>query len=178
MFGTLFFFLRVAAMVIVGLDSDDFDDMEGDVEVDDLDPDASQAAFKLLSIHSVTGFCMMFGWGGLTAYKQFGTGAVIATGVASVAGFATMYATAWLFKLASHMTARGAQFSLKDVVGKDATVYLKISKGGRGKIQVGVEGITRMIEAVSDDGSEIESFKVVQIMRAMDSSTVAVRRKD
>ncbi len=194
-FGTMFFFLRVAAMVLGGLGAEDFDD----VDVDDFDsggePDVveaelvedgghshhdspSNAAFRLLSVHTVTGFCMMFGWTGLTAYKQFGLGSLISFLAALGAGLVMMYATAWLFSFAAHMTSRGVAFSTKDVVGKEATVYLKISKGGRGKIQIGVDGITRFFEAVSDDGSEIDSFKVVQITRAMDGSTVAVRRKD
>jgi hypothetical protein len=185
-FGTLFFFLRVAAMAIGGLGSDDFDD----IDVDDLDADVvedgghdqdgapSDAAFKLLSVHTVTGFCMMFGWTGLTVYKQFGLGAPAAFLAACGAGFATMYATAYLFKLAAHLASPGASFTLKDVVGREATVYLKIPENGRGKVQLGVDGITRFLEAVSDDGAEIDSFKVVQITRAMDGSTVAVRRKD
>ncbi|PIP81685.1 MAG: hypothetical protein CO113_09890 [Elusimicrobia bacterium CG_4_9_14_3_um_filter_62_55] len=196
-FGTLFFFLRIAAMALGGFGSEDFDDgghADADVDFDDgadgeaieaeLVEDgehhghASDAAFKLLSVHTATGFCMMFGWMGLAAYKQFGLGAPLSFLTALGAGFLTMYATAWLFKLASHMTSPGASFSAKDLVGKEATVYLRIPDNGRGKIQIGVEGITRFIEAVSDDGAEIDSFQVVQVTRAMDASTVAVRRKD
>jgi len=194
-FGTMFFFLRVAAMVFGGLGSDDFDDVDlddfdGGADADVVDAEIvedgshghhdspSDAAFKLLSVHTVTGFCMMFGWTGLTAYKQFGLGSSISFLAASGAGFAMMYTTALLFKFAAHMTSTGASFSYKDVVGKEATVYLRIPEGGRGKIQIGVDGMTRFLEAVSDDGSEIDSFKVVQITRAMDGATVAVRRKD
>lgn len=193
-FGTLFFFLRVAAMAIGGFGSDDLDadadghfDADGDGDVVDAElvedgqghhGHASDAAFKLLSVHTVTGFCMMFGWMGLASYKQFGLGAPLSVLAAFAAGFSTMYATAWLFKMASHMTSMGASFTAKDLVGKEATVYLRIPESGRGKIQIGVDGITRFIEAVSDDGAEIDSFKVVQVTRAMDASTVAVRRKD
>ena len=184
-FGTLFFFLKVAAMVFGGLGAEDFD-ADSDIVDAEIVEDGlhgshdspSDAAFKLLSVHAVTGFCMMFGWTGLTVYKQFGLGAPVSFLAASAAGVTMMYATAWLFKLASHMTSPGAAFSLKDVVGNEATVYMKIPEGGRGKVRLGVDGLTRFVEAVSDDGAAIDSFKVVQITRALDGSTVGVRNKD
>ena len=203
-FGTLFFFLRVLAMVVGGLGADDLDDGGADAPSDAIDVDAdldadgdldhppaqshahghpsdgssSTAAFKLLSVHSVTGFFMMFGWCGLTALKQFQLGGALSFLVAAAGGTATMYLTAWLFKVALNMAAPGAAYTAKDAVGQDATVYLQIPEGGRGKVQLPVDNITRFFEAVSDDGTPIDSFKNVRIVRAMDARTVAVRRKD
>jgi len=191
LFGTVFFTLRVIAMAVGGLGSEDADD----VDIDDIDADAvdgadgqapghshhaeaSNAAFKLLSIHSLTGFFMMFGWAGLAAYKQFGLPMFISFVVAGGVGLLTMYLTAYMFKMARQLTSRSAPFTAKDVVGRDATVYSRIEAGGRGKIQISFEGLTRFLEAVSDDGKEIDSFKVVHVARAMDSRTVAVRVKE
>lgn len=190
-FGTMFFFLRVAAMVIGGFGGEDMADGDAgadadmDVDVDvDVDADhgshstASDAAFKLLSIHSLTGFFMIFGWIGLAAYKQFSLGVIISIVLALAAGLFTMYITAWMFKLVVQLSSRGKPFSVKDAVGQDATVYSRIPKDGRGKIQLPYEGITRYIEAVSDEGTEIDSFKNVRIVRAMDARTVSVRIKE
>ncbi|MDR1211075.1 MAG: hypothetical protein LBK40_02460, partial [Spirochaetaceae bacterium] len=76
-FGSVFFVLRVVLFVVGGFGAD----TDGGEPVLDDDPvhlshsrelEASDGAFKLLSLNSVTGFIAMFGWAGLAAYSQYG----------------------------------------------------------------------------------------------------------
>ena len=180
-FGTFLFLLRSAWMAVGGLGADHADQAPADAAHADAHHDShpgTDPSFKLITVHSLTGFAMMFGWIGLAAYKQFKLGAVISYGAAGAAGLGTMYVTALLFKAALSLTSRGTPFSVEDLVGQDATVYLRIPADGRGQVQVSFAGSTRTVDAVSDDGILIESFKVVRISRAMDGRTVGVRIKE
>lgn len=180
-FGTVFFFLRVLMMVLGGFGAADLD---GGVDVDlhDHAPGAhhsdsltsSDVAFKIFSLHSITGFFMMFGWVGLACYKQYGLGIGASTGGAFVAGLFTMYVTAMMYKLMLGLASPGATFNIEDMVEKDVTVYLKISAGEVGKVQFSDKGLSRTIEAVSEDKKDIESFETVRVVRVVSPRRVMV----
>lgn len=186
LFGTLFFGLRVAMMVFGGFGAHD---MEGGHSGADIHGTAGHAdghhssqleetdpSFKLFTINTITGFFMMFGWSGLSAYKQFGLGAGWAIPIALAAGLATMAATAYIFRAALLLQSAGAHFDAAATVGAKADTYVKIPAGGKGQVQLDHNGITRTLDALAEDGLEIESFKGVVIVRALDSKTVSVRR--
>ena len=137
--------------------------------------DGSDAAFELLSINSILGFIMMFGWVGLSSYKQFSLGEVASICLALVAGAATMYFTASLFHNAMKLVSHGAQFKLADAIGKHGTVYNRIVGNGKGRIQIAIQNVTREIDAVSDDGVEIESGKSIEVVKVVDDETVQVK---
>lgn len=178
--GTLFFVLRAGMMVFAGF---------GAADIDDLDPteapagahhsghlEDSDPAFKLFSINSLTDFFMMFGWIGLAAYKQFQLGAGVSVLLAFAAGLATMAATGLIFKAVLGLQTTGSRFEAAKVVGLPAAVYARIPAGGRGQIRVSHEGLTRTLDALAEDGLEIESFANVIVLKALDSKTVVVKR--
>lgn len=192
-FGTVFFFLRVMLMVVGGFGAEDLDgDVDGDL---DMDPDgdlhggheteahhsdsltASDAAFKLLSIHTLTGFFMMLGWVGLTCYKQFGLSAPISSALAFVGGIATMYMIAFMYKTMLSLASPGARFNIEDMVGKNATVYQRILDDGVGQVQYSDKGISRTVDAVSEDKKTIDSFEMVEVVRVMSPRRVMVKIK-
>lgn len=175
--GTLFFALRAAMMVFAGF---------GAADVEELDPteapshhsgqlEDSDPAFKLFSINSLTGFFMMFGWIGLAAHKQFHLGAGVSVLLAFAAGLLTMAVTGLLFKAVLGLQTTGSRFDASKAVGLSAAVYARIPAGGRGQIRVSHEGLTRTLDALSEEG-EIESFVNVVVLKAMDSKTVVVKR--
>ncbi len=164
--GTLFFLLRVI-MMFVGGDLEDGGD--GDFA------DASDVAFEVFSINSITAFVMMFGWAGLTAHVQYQLGQVHSMVIALIVAVLAMLATAYLFQLAMKLVSHGAQFKLEQAVGLKAKVYQQIPADGSGKIQLTIPGgMTREIDAVSDQKVLIESFKTVTVTSVVDSDTLAV----
>lgn len=181
-FGTVFFFLRVLMMVLGGFGAGDLDDGDVDVDLHDHAPGAhhsdsltsSDVAFKIFSLHSITGFFMMFGWVGLACYKQYGLGVGASMGGAFVAGLFTMYVTAMMYKMMLGLASPGAMFNIEDMVGKDVTVYLKISADGVGKVQFSDKGLSRTIEAVSEEKKDIESFDTVRVVRVVSPRRVMV----
>jgi hypothetical protein len=185
--GTLFFGLRAAALVIggFGMDMDAGHGGAADTGHGHADAahahhsdslQASETAFKLVSINSITGFFMMFGWAGLAATKQFHLGPAGSFLAAFGAGTAAMAATAWLFQAMLRLNSAGARFAAQELVGLDASVYMKIPADGRGKIQVVLRNFTRYVDAVSEDKVDIDSFQGVKVVRALDPRTVSVRK--
>ena len=107
-FGTTFFLLRVVSMIIgFGAEHADVGDVGHDVGHDvphgsealgtdhhSHDLAATDTAFKLVSINSITGFFMVFGWAGLAAFKDHELSEAMSLLVASIAGVLMMYLTA------------------------------------------------------------------------------------
>jgi hypothetical protein len=168
--GTIFFGLKVLLSFLGGF-SDDLDSV--DVDTDGYDHGTDQA-FKLFSIHSLTGFFMMFGWVGLACYKQYDISSSWSILIASLAGVFMMFVTAYLFKMASLFVSSGTKFYIQELIDRRALVYQKIPASGEGKIQITVNGYQREIRAVSENHEEIDSFTEVVVKKVIDTQTVAV----
>lgn len=172
--GTTFFALKTLFMLLGGFDHD----LDADLDSDDVaheGGDSSDAAFQLISIYSLTGFFMMFGWVGLACYKQAEISGILSVLIAGFAGFFTMYVTAKLFYYAKSFasSASGSVFVIESTIGKVATVYQEIPENGKGVVQLVVYNTTREIEAVSKNG-KIDSFKNVKIISVVNPTTVSV----
>lgn len=173
---SIFFILRIIMMFLLGLGDADIDAGDGiDADGDAPDSGDSETSFKLLSIHTITAFFMMFGWVGLACYRQYGLQELISILFAMLGGVLSMFVTAYLFKLALKLVSPGNVFSINNTVGMKAQVYQQITPENGGKIQLSIEGdMTREIDAVSFDNEIIESFTTVEIVEVIDGHTVAV----
>ena len=170
--GTTLFGLRVLAALLGG--ALDVDDSHVDsVEIDDVH-DHIVPSFKLLTLHSISGFFMMFGWAGLACVHQFGFSYITSYVIASAVGLAVMIVTGFLFKGALMFQDPGSVFSIHQAVGLVGTVYQRIPSHGQGKVQVVINGTTREILAQSYDNETIESFSVVKVIRVVDYDVVEV----
>lgn len=132
-------------------------------------------SFKFFSLHSISGFFMMFGWVGLACYKQLECGHFTSFAAALLAGATTTILTALLFKGAMAAVSQGAQFDITKTIGLTGTVYNKIYPNSLGKIQIDVDGVTREILARSASNSEIESFNLVKVIQIIDNEIVVVK---
>ncbi len=172
LFGTVLFVLRLCATVVGGV-SDESDDMM----IEDADEyHHYTGSFKLFTLHSVSGFFMMFGWVGLACVKQLHYSQHVAILFSFIAGFATMLLTALIFKWSQLLVSSGTRFSIEKTVGMVGTVYQQIPNKGHGKIQLIVDGVTREILAQSHDNHSIESFCSVQVVGVLDYETVLVKK--
>jgi hypothetical protein len=178
-FGSVFFLLRVVLFVIGGFGADVPDDdlpPDGEAAAGGHSPEleASDSAFKLLSLNSITGFIAMFGWAGLAAHSQYELPFPIALLIAVTAGFGVLVITAALFYFAMKLKSPGAEFDITQTAGATAEVYLQISPPQAGKISSVINGVKHEFDAVSDNGKMIPSFEKVKITGIIDSHTVAV----
>lgn len=148
------------------LDGDGYDGHHANVE----------PSFKLLTMHTLTGFLMIFGLLGLGLRQQLDYPFDIALGVSMVAGLFMMLLVAAIFYGASHLTSRGGVFSIEDAIGLAAVVYLRITPETDGKVQLLIGGVTRELGARAQQGVTIESFEHVKVIGVIDEQTVLVQK--
>jgi hypothetical protein len=175
--GTIVFLVRVGLMLMGISDMDGGDGLDGAHASGHVHPAShSDLLFEIISVNSVTAFFMMFGWTGLTCYAQFSLGAVFSIAAALMAGVLCMLITAYLFRWASRLASAGGAFDIQKTIGCQAQVYQRIPADGRGKITIDMpDSLTHEVDAIAEDGKDIDSFKTVKVIRVVDQHTVAVR---
>jgi hypothetical protein len=154
-------FLIQFVLSLVGMDGEDAEE-------------GSSQNFKWLSKQAATGFLMMFGWIGLACKNELGYSAPAAMSLAVFAGIAAMFVTGSIFKLSRKLRSTGTVFRIDEAIGKEASVYQRIPKGGSGKISISLRDLTHEIDAISLNGEEVNSFTQVQIIKKADERTVVV----
>lgn len=163
--GSGMFIIQFLLSLLGAVDHTDFDGTHGEI-------DAGQ--FKWLSKQAITGFLMMFGWVGLTCIKEFELSLPITIGFSLLGGGCSIFITGLLFKMAKKLHSSGTVFNIEDSIGKEATVYQQIPKGGAGKISVSLYNLTHELEAISSHPEDILSFTSVRIIKKWDEKTVVV----
>lgn len=174
LFGTTLFLIRMTMTFIAGAFSVDTDhDSMDSLESYD-ENHHSGLSFKLFTLHSMSGFLMMFGWMGLASKHQLGMSAPYTLLTAFLCGFGMIIITALIMKVAILAESRGTVFSSAKTVGLTATVYQRIPAKGQGKIQVIVDNVIRELLAQSHNHQDLESFTLVKIVKAIDHEVVEV----
>jgi membrane protein implicated in regulation of membrane protease activity len=160
-----FLFVIQFLMSFLGDSPDGIDDGGGEID---------SGKLKWLSKQATTGFLMMFGWVGLTCRKEFDLPHFATILIAFAAGCFAIFATALIFNGAKKLRSAGTVFRIEDVIGKEATVYQRIAKGGIGKISLSLHDITYEVDAMSHLDEEIASFTQVHVIKKSDDKTVFV----
>lgn len=146
-------------------DSDSFDTEHGH---------DSFFSFKILTLHSLSGFLLMFGWVGLACTVQLGFSYLFSLLIATACGVGMAIFTTYLIKGALLLESAGSTFSIQKTIGLTGYVYQRITADGYGKIHVIVDNISRELLAQSHQKNDIESFALIKIIAALDEETVEV----
>ncbi len=154
-----FFVLLRMILQFFGGEADAFD---GDVDIDvDATHTNTDVGFKVLSLHALSAFFMMFGLVGLALYRQSASGFTPSILGGLVAGAISVWIIGKLFKLASGLESSGTK-DTSAAVGRAGTVYQRIPKGGSGRVSV--PSMSRECDARTNDGEELESGTPVKIL--------------
>lgn len=156
-------FFVIVKMVLQLAGGETGGDIDHDVSIDAHHSD-SDVGFKLLSIHGLTSFLMMFGLVGLALYRQSRSGLLVSLGGATFAGLATVWVIGKLFQLAGSMQSSGTLAAPLGVLASTGTVYLTIPKGGTGRVTVNVRNRLREFDAVEINGEELATGTAVQVI--------------
>lgn len=130
--------------------------------------------FKYLSLQTIGGFLMMFGWTGITCQKEFNLSIPSSIFSSLLIGLCSVFIINLIFRIAKKFHSPGNTCRLDDVIGKEAFVYQRIPKNGVGKISISFQHLTCEIDAVSHMQEELPSFTRVQILKKKDDVTVVV----
>jgi hypothetical protein len=117
--------------------------------------------FGVLSFKALSAFAGVFGLVGLIAWDSLGQAARI--GTAAGAGVASMFVVAWTMRGLARLNASGT-VNVRNAVGANGTVYLRIpGRGeGRGKVTLEIQGRSMELPAVTD-GDTLETGMQVTV---------------
>ena len=170
--GITLFFLRMMISFWHGLLDVEHGDMHGAHGGDAHHHD--MPSFKFFTLHSVSGFLMIFGVTGLACVHQYNMSYIYAFLIALLAGLAIMLVTALIFWSALFLEGSGQLFDINKTQGLQAQVYQRIPENGIGKIHIIVHGVTRELLAQSANKESIESFTDVTVVTVINHETVIV----
>ena len=133
------------------------DGVDGDT---DLDPSGS---LKLLSLHGLTSFLMMFGLVGFAMYHHNNLGVAASLGGGTVAGLLSFWIISQLFRFIYGLQSSGT-LRHKDFLGAEGVVYLTIRENEPGSVTLTVNGRQIEVSAASRDGSAIPTGTRVKVV--------------
>ncbi len=160
-FGTAFFLLRLVLLLVGAADAHLEVHTDG-VDFGDAHHTDPGEAFKYLSLQSVLGFAMGFGWAGLAAYRAAELSVGLSMLVAVAGGVAIVWLLALLMK-AMHDLQSSGNVDPHNTIGHEGDVYLSIpSTGsaeagaavsfspGRGQVRVTIDDRQRIYDAIEE----------------------------
>ena len=150
-------------MQFIGMDHDVHTDMDiGGHDFDGHHSD-SDVGFKLLSLHGITSFLMMFGLVGLALYRQSNMGIIISMIGAVIAGLMAVWVIGKLFVFITSLKSSGT-ISIDSTVGAQGKVYLKIPENGTGRVLINVNNSLREYDASSNDKKGISTGTPIRVV--------------
>lgn len=161
-------------MQLIGIGHDGGGDLDtGGHDFDSHHAD-SDVGFKVLSLHGLTSFLMMFGLVGLALYRQSRMGTVVSIVGAFAAGVVSVWIIKKLFSLILKLQSSGT-ISIDSTVGAQGRVYLNIPEKGTGRVLVNVNNSLREYEAASSDEKEISTDTAIRVIY-VDGNVLVVER--
>lgn len=166
--GTLFILRTGMLLFGGGFGEGDFDtDFDADVDAsfDEIDHDATDASFKLLSLQGLTAFFMMFGLVGLALFHA-GLHVLITIMGGAIAGLFSVWLMSLVFTAMLGLQSDGT-LDIQNAIGQVGEVYLIIPAKGTGQVHVAVQGSLRVFDAMAVDKKKIatgEKIKVVEVI--------------
>lgn len=146
-----FFVVVKLFMQFAGGDSDTHVGVDTDIDTGHVDSDIG---FRLLSMHGLSAFFMMFGLVGLALYRQSQAGVVISIIGAVVAGIISVWVISKIFQSAAQLQSSGT-LKTSDAVGSTGTVYLTIPARGTGRVSLNFQNRLREFDATEKNGTEV-----------------------
>ena len=160
--GGLFVLVQLIMQFIGGL---------GDFAVDLSDSDTS---FRVLSLHSLTSFLMMFGLTGFALYRQEAINLIIALMGAAAAGLASVWLIGKLFAFVLSMQSSGT-VTMEHTIGGEGDVYLTIPPRGTGRVMITFDNRLREFDAVAHDQEGIKTGERVRVVNVKDNVLLVER---
>lgn len=174
---SMFFWIAIPATIIFGImilgSLIGFGDTDLDVETEfdaEMDTDVDAPEFPILTIKNFLAFLTMFSWTGMACIK-YGLGTFATLGISVGAGILLVLAMTSIYALMNKLK-QDTKSSISEAVGKNAKVYLRIPKDGKGQVNVVINGSLQTIDAVAMNGKTFKNGDSVKVVEARDTELV------
>ncbi len=172
--GGLIFLIRVV-LLFIGIGDHDTDGDVGDGGHDAVAHGDTDVSFHFFSVQGLSSFFLMFGLSGMAVRGENDASGTVAVAVAGVIGLITMFVMGALFKAANRLRSSG-NVSVVNAVGQEGRVYLTIPSGGRGQVEVEVQGRLKVLDAVAEQPVELATGQHVRVVRVIEGGVLVVER--
>lgn len=178
--GTALFILKTVLLLVGadggahdagGLDAGGMDAGVGDAGGHG-DHHASDAAFTLLSIQSLSTLAMGMGWMGLSAMRSFGFPEVQALLLGFGFGLLLVVLMGKLLQKVRKLESSGT-LEIKGAVGSTGTVYVTVPEKGRGQVQIVLQGRLVTLDATTH-GTAIPTGRRIRVDAVEDGGLLVV----
>jgi hypothetical protein len=163
-------FIIQTIMTFAGADSSDGTnpDFNGDF-------DGTDMPFQLFTLRNLINFLLGFSWTGISFFTS-----IKSSWILILLAFAVGALFVYLFFVVIKQVQKLAEdntFNINNVIGKTASVYLRIPghKSGYGKVQVSVNGSFHELNAITN-GDEIPTGTMIKVMELVDDNLILVER--
>jgi membrane protein implicated in regulation of membrane protease activity len=142
----------------------------------DFDPSHVDGEIGFVSLRSIAGFFIGFGWMGVIAFKA-GWGVGGATGAGFVAGLVIMTAIYLLVRLLYKARSSG-NIRMENAVGQTGRVYLSIPASGLmgGQVQITFQGQMQTLPALTRGAEPIATGSAVIVREVIPPETLLVEK--
>ncbi|MDR0498315.1 MAG: hypothetical protein LBH03_01110 [Holophagales bacterium] len=169
--GALGVLLRLISQVLgfAGGDSDagvDLGDGAADADVHHLGD-----GFKIISIHGLAAFFMMFGLVGFAMNKENHAPLIVSIISGVIAGAASVWIITKLFQMANKLQSVG-NLDISKASGCRGVVYMQIPKGASGRVMLNINGRQREMDAVHVSNEEMATGTPVVVVRIEENMAV------
>jgi hypothetical protein len=163
-------FIIQTIMTFMGADASDGTDADFDNDLQGTD-----APFQLFSLRNLINFLLGFSWSGISFYKTIQSQWLLIL-VAFLVGALFVYLFFVIIQQVQKL-AEDNSFNINSVIGKTASVYLKIpeNKSGYGKVQVSVKGSFHELNAITY-GEELATGTMIRIIELLDDNLILVEK--
>jgi membrane protein implicated in regulation of membrane protease activity len=127
--------------------------------------------FKIISIHGLAAFFMMFGLVGFAMNRESHAPLLVSIIAGVIAGAASVWIITKLFQMANKLQSVG-NLDIAKAVGCRGTVYMQIPKGASGRVMLSVSGRQREMDAIHVGGEEIATGTAIVVVRIEENIAV------
>ncbi|MBR6099084.1 hypothetical protein IKP85_04990 [bacterium] len=156
LFSTTLFVLKMLLFSVFGGDTEVHTDFTSSIE--------TETSFDFISIQSVLGFLMGFGWMGLTCIKVWGLPAFAVALISIAFGLLIMFLASYTMYLVKKLNKRVIK-DLSKSVGLIGRAYTNFVPNGEGQIEISFNEQLSIEEAVNTTSEEIKAFDSVKVLK-------------
>ncbi|WP_272022174.1 hypothetical protein [Olleya namhaensis] len=152
-----FIFIITIIMSFAGGDTDDFGDVDADIDGD------TGIGFQFITFKNLVGFFTIFGWSGIACIDA-GLSQTLTIIIAIACGMVMMAIMAAMFYSMRKLSDSGT-LDYNNAINQIGEVYLTVgaNRSKIGKAHVRIQGALRELEALTDHPTDLKTGTVIQV---------------
>ena len=152
-----FIFIITIIMSFAGGDTDDFGDVDADIDGD------TGIGFQFITFKNLVGFFTIFGWSGIACIDA-GLSQTLTIIIAIACGMVMMAIMAGMFYSMRKLSDSGT-LDYNNAINQIGEVYLTVgaNRSKIGKAHVRIQGALRELEALTDHPTDLKTGTVIQV---------------